>query len=180
MSSAALQCSLVAAAMHAQQRLRRCAHTAVLVTPQPGLLVLPPALVRERLDTAVALLQLPDGAAQGLALRVPGMLLQPPGLTRSHLLSLSAVLSVELDKATVAAAEVPQLLLLPPQELQARLDALSSSLNVSAGCCCLLADVVGSRHCSRSVFAARLAACLLVGLFARAWAARVPPEQTGT
>lgn len=92
--------------------------------------MLPPAVIKQRLDAAVDLLQLPEEAGKSLALRVPGVLLQPPGLTRSHLLSLSAVLNIPLDRATVAAAEVPQLLLLPPQEVQARLQTLCETLQV--------------------------------------------------
>jgi hypothetical protein len=103
-----------------------------------GLLVLPPAVIKQRLDAAVQLLQLPEDTAKSLALRVPGVLLQPPGVTRSHLLSLSALLNIPLDRATVAAAEVPQLLLVPPQEVQARLQTLSETLKVRGGCreCC--------------------------------------------
>lgn len=61
-----------------------------------GLLVLPPALLTQRLAATLDLLQLPPEAGKGLVLRVPGVLLQPPGVTRSHVLGLSAVLNIPL------------------------------------------------------------------------------------
>lgn len=61
--------------------------------------MLPPALLTQRLEATLDLLQLPPEAGKGLVLRVPGVLLQPPGVTRSHVLGLSAVLNIPLVRS---------------------------------------------------------------------------------
>ena len=67
--------------------------------------MLPPALLHQRLQATLDLLQLPPEAGKGLVLRVPGVLLQPPGVTRSHVLGLSALLNIPLVSHKPGAGE---------------------------------------------------------------------------
>jgi hypothetical protein len=84
--------------VHSDHLLLFCPFSKWAICPA-GLLVLPPALLTQRLEATLDLLQLPPEAGKGLVLRVPGVLLQPPGVTRSHVLGLSAVLNIPLVRS---------------------------------------------------------------------------------